>query len=90
MLITAEKYPQLKIEFSGKHKEREDELVDVDEFIAVKSHRAKGKRLTTFEVGKIIEAEPLQKEEDESQPSENDSDSDDDEDNGTSQMELNF
>ncbi len=63
ILLTAEKFPQIKISFGGKHKKREDELVDVEQFIGVKGFKAKGKRLTTFEVSKITEIEPLNKEE---------------------------
>jgi topoisomerase-4 subunit A len=40
-------------------------MVDVDEFIAVKSHRAKGKRLTTYEVASLRFIEPEEPEEDE-------------------------
>ena len=59
--MTSEYFPQIKIIFGGKHKHRPEEIVDVEEFIAIKSYKAKGKRLTTFEVSKIIEIEPLQK-----------------------------
>jgi topoisomerase IV subunit A len=63
VLLTSEKFPQVKIIFGGKHKSRPEEIVDVEQFIGVKGFRAKGKRLTTFEVSKILEIEPLQKEE---------------------------
>jgi topoisomerase-4 subunit A len=62
VLITSATYPQIKIMFDGKHKKREPEIIDVEQFIAVKSARAKGKRLTTFDVAQIIEEEPLVKE----------------------------
>ena len=68
ILFTSEKFPQLKITFGGKYKNRPDELIDVEEFISVKSYRAKGKRLTTFTVSKVVEIEPLQKAEPEPQP----------------------
>ena len=61
LAISADKYPQLKVIFAGKHEKRAPECVDVDEFIAQKSYRAKGKRLTTFETGKIQFVEPLEK-----------------------------
>jgi topoisomerase-4 subunit A len=88
ILISDEKYPQIEIKFKGKHKSRPNEAVDVEEFIGVKGFRAKGKRLTTYEVGNINEVEPLKKE---SEPD----DDDDDDNNGpdhddNSQMELNF
>lgn len=57
--ISAHKQPQLLITFTGKHEKREPEIVDAQEFIACKSFRAKGKRLTTFEVGTVEFIEPL-------------------------------
>lgn len=66
--VSGDKFPQVKIEFTGKHKDREDELVDAEEFIAVKGYKARGKRLTTYEVGTISFIEPLQKETDEKSP----------------------
>ncbi len=63
VLISDEKWPQFQISFGGKHASREDEVIDAEEFIAVKSYKARGKRLTNYEVKKIVEIEPLQKEE---------------------------
>ncbi|MCK9412409.1 MAG: DNA gyrase/topoisomerase IV subunit A [Prolixibacteraceae bacterium] len=63
--ITWEKYPQLAVEFGGAHEDREREIIDVSEFIAVKSYKAKGKRISTFEIKNITEIEPLIKEEEE-------------------------
>jgi topoisomerase-4 subunit A len=59
--LNADDFPQLEVIFGGKHAKREPEYVDVAEFIGVKSFRAKGKRVTTFEVKKIQFVEPLQK-----------------------------
>ena len=58
IILSGEKYPRFKITFNGKHKSREPEIIDADEFIAIKSHKAKGKRLTTFTVKDIQEIEP--------------------------------
>ncbi len=44
---------RIQIFFGGPDKNREPEWVDVEEFIAVKSCRARGKRLTTFNVKRI-------------------------------------
>ncbi len=60
--LSVDKYPQLEITFTGKHSKRAKELIDVEEFIGRKSYRAKGKRITTFEVGNIVFSEPLIKE----------------------------
>ena len=56
--MTYRKGAQLEITFGGQHEQRPTEMVDVDEFIAVKSHRAKGKRLTTYEVATLRFIEP--------------------------------
>jgi len=74
IVLSDEKWPQIKITFGGKHESREDEIVDAEEFIAVKSYKARGKRLTTYEVSKIVETEPLQKEEPEEETPENSND----------------
>jgi topoisomerase-4 subunit A len=52
----------VSIIFAGKHQKRDAETIDAQEFIASKSYRAKGKRVTTFEVGHISFVEPLIKE----------------------------
>lgn len=56
--ITWIKFPRLQITFGGKHEDRAPEIVEVADFIGVKSWKAKGKRLTTYEVAKIEEIEP--------------------------------
>jgi topoisomerase-4 subunit A len=43
----------------GNDAYRETLVVDAEEFIGVKSYKAKGKRLTTFEVATINELEPV-------------------------------
>jgi topoisomerase-4 subunit A len=54
-------YPCLQVNFGGKHSTREPEMIDVDEFIGVKSHKAKGKRISTFDIKSTKFVEPLQK-----------------------------
>ena len=56
--ITHRKGAELEITFGGQHESRPVEIVDVEGFIAVKSHRAKGKRLTTYEVASLRFIEP--------------------------------
>ncbi|MDD2386963.1 MAG: DNA gyrase/topoisomerase IV subunit A [Bacteroidales bacterium] len=60
--ISDDEFPQLKLIFGGKHVEREEELIDAEEFIAIKGLKARGKRITTFETKEIIFIEPLEKE----------------------------
>lgn len=57
--------PQLSVSYNPKEnkKEYEDELINVDEFIGIKSEKAKGKRLTNLFVNKVEFGEPLPYEE---------------------------
>jgi topoisomerase-4 subunit A len=57
--ISWEQNPQFEVEFGGAHEGREKEIIDATEFIAVKSYKAKGKRVSTFEIKTITEIEPL-------------------------------
>lgn len=57
--LSIDEFPQVEITFGGKHAKRAPEYVDVEKFIAVKSFRAKGKRLTTFEVKQTRFVAPL-------------------------------
>jgi topoisomerase-4 subunit A len=59
--LSEDKFPQVKIKFGGKHKDREPELVDAEEFISVKSYKARGKRLTSLDVNTIAFDTPLDK-----------------------------
>ncbi|MBP8903946.1 MAG: DNA gyrase/topoisomerase IV subunit A [Paludibacteraceae bacterium] len=59
MLISGKTYPRIEVVFGGGDAFREALVIDADEFISVKSFKAKGKRLTTFEVESINELEPI-------------------------------
>ena len=59
MLMTDVDYPRLEVVFGGSDTYREALVIDAEEFIGVKSFKAKGKRLTTYEVETINELEPL-------------------------------
>jgi topoisomerase-4 subunit A len=56
--ITEVEYPRFEIRFGGKHKNRDNEIIEVAEFIGIKGFKAKGKRLTSFVVDNINEVEP--------------------------------
>jgi topoisomerase IV subunit A len=64
--ITWVRYPRFEIEFGGKNAERENEIIEVAEFISVKSWKAKGKRLSNYQVENVKELEPVIKDEHES------------------------
>ncbi|HPT11984.1 MAG TPA: DNA gyrase/topoisomerase IV subunit A, partial [Bacteroidales bacterium] len=61
--ITEFEYPRFEIKFGGKHEGRSNEIIEVAEFIGVKSFRAKGKRLSTYHVSNVTEIEPIVKSE---------------------------
>lgn len=61
--ITWVRYPRLEIEFGGKHAERENEIIEVAEFIGVKSWKAKGKRLSNYSIENVKELEPVVRDE---------------------------
>lgn len=56
--LTEVEYPRFEIEFGGKNKNREPEIIEVAEFIGIKSFKAKGKRLSNYSVENIKELEP--------------------------------
>ena len=59
MLMTDADFPRFEVVFGGNDSFRDALVVDGEEFIGVKSYKAKGKRLTTFEVDTINELEPV-------------------------------
>jgi len=57
-VLTDVVYPRIEVEFGGNDSFRSPLIIDAEEFIAAKSFKAKGKRVATFEVGKVSELEP--------------------------------
>ncbi|MBP5708248.1 MAG: DNA gyrase/topoisomerase IV subunit A, partial [Bacteroidales bacterium] len=57
--ITEVEYPRFEISFGGKNSDRENEIIEVAEFIGIKGYKAKGKRLSNFVVENIQEIEPV-------------------------------
>jgi len=57
--ITWVRYPRFEIEFGGKNAERENEIIEVAEFISVKSWKAKGKRLSNYNIDNVKELNPV-------------------------------
>ena len=58
ILLTDTYYPRLLVTYGGNDAFRGSEEIDVEQFIAVKGFKAKGKRLTTWQIESIIELEP--------------------------------
>lgn len=63
--LSSERHPRFEIVFGGRYDARPPEVIVADEFIAEKSFKARGKRLTTFEIREIREIEPVIREEEE-------------------------
>ena len=62
--FSADKHPQFKVYFTGRHENREPEVFDAEEFIAKKGIAAKGNRCHRLDVLKVEFIEPLHKPED--------------------------
>ena len=58
ILLTDTVYPRLLVTYGGSDEFRGQEEIDVEQFIAVKGYKAKGKRLTTWQIASIEELEP--------------------------------
>ena len=58
MLLTDQPYPRIQVNFGGTDAGREPMEVDVEEFIAVKGFKARGKRITTLHIDSVVELEP--------------------------------
>lgn len=58
LLMTDLDYPRFEVVFGGNDAFREALIIDGEDFIGVKSYKARGKRITTFEVETINELEP--------------------------------
>lgn len=79
MLLTDAKAPRLLLTFGGNDEFRGTLEVDVNEFALVKGYKAKGKRLTTFELAKLDEIEtdePMEEEKGQDNVTEADGESD--------------
>lgn len=59
ILLTDTCYPRLQLTFGDNDEPKGPIEIDVDEFIACKGFKAKGKRLTMLQLDKVTELEPL-------------------------------
>jgi topoisomerase-4 subunit A len=50
---------RLEVIYGGAHRTRPADIIEAESFIGIKSHRAKGKRITTHEVASLRFVEPL-------------------------------
>ena len=59
VLLTDVVYPLVRVTYGGADEFRGSEDIDAEQFITVKGFKAKGKRLTTCQIGSIEELEPV-------------------------------
>jgi len=59
ILLSESDFPRLEIKFGGKHKKRDPETIKAADYITIKGYKAKGKRLSNYEISNITELEPV-------------------------------
>jgi topoisomerase-4 subunit A len=59
--ITFDYKPVLEVKFGGKHKNKEKLAIPAEEFIGIKSYKARGKRISTFEISGFKWLDPIEK-----------------------------
>ena len=59
VLLSDQVFPLVRVTYGGKDDFRGAEDIDAEQFIAVKGFKAKGKRLSTYEIERIEELEPV-------------------------------
>jgi len=58
ILLSDQVYPLIKVTYGGADEFRGSEEIDAEQFITVKGFKAKGKRLSTYQIESIVELEP--------------------------------
>ena len=58
LLLTDERYPRFEVKFGGADSFREPMIIDAEEYIGVKSFKAKGKRVSNWAIESITAIEP--------------------------------
>ena len=58
VLLTDMAYPLIKVTYGGADEFRGSEEIDAEQFIAVKGFKAKGKRISTWQIESVEELEP--------------------------------
>ena len=58
VVLTDQPYPRIRVTFGGVDEHREPMEIEIEEFVAVKGFKAKGKRITTWQIAGIEQLEP--------------------------------
>jgi topoisomerase-4 subunit A len=93
LILTDVAFPRLLVTMGGNDSFRDPIEVDAEEFISVKSFKARGKRVTTNNVAKVEELEPTRFPEPETEPAEEEfpeevEDAEEDDFSGKSQQDV--
>ena len=67
LLLTDERYPRFEVKFGGADSFREPMIIDAEEYIGVKSFKAKGKRVSNWAIESITAIEPREVPEEEAE-----------------------
>ena len=59
VLLSDVTYPLIRVTYGGADEYRGSEDIDAEQFIAVKGFKAKGKRISTWQIESIVELEPV-------------------------------
>jgi len=87
-LISLNWRPQALIKFDKRSNDREDEIIDLEEFISVKGLKAQGNKLTKYKVKSIEEIDPLPYTDDAESDKDDDNDDNDGGDDGGESVTL--
>lgn len=88
ILLTDTVYPRIKVTYGGVDAIRPAEEIDAEQFIAQKSFKAKGKRLTTWKIESIEELEPTRFPEPPSEDNDEEPDGSDSENEGETLIQM--
>ena len=59
VILTDVRFPRIKVTYGGHDAARSPEEIDAEQFIGQKGFKAKGKRISTWQIGTIEELEPV-------------------------------
>ena len=68
LILTDEKYPRFEVKFGEADSFREPMVIDAEQFIGVKSFKAKGKRVSNWSIAEIKQIEPREVDEEQETP----------------------
>jgi len=60
ILLSDNMFPNIEVRFGGDHSDRDSEKLSAADFIGLKSFKARGKRITTYTIKKVVEKSPTE------------------------------